>query len=215
MKTNRITQLILLLLLCASQALFAQDNKFTFTLEYSPNYSKLTDEWVDGKHKLSHNALLRLSYNNIGKFKPTIGISFLNTGELIKVDAYGHSGFDNLKFIYSHNYLVIPMGIKYTIGKVYVLPEVGVGINISNTTKTVTKFTNGDKKSESMNSTLNAGSFNKWSIPLSLSIGTDIDLLGMSFSTGLKGYYGLNQVIEDVPRNNHYYGIGLILAINL
>lgn len=54
-----------------------------------------------------------------------------------------------------------------------------------------------------------------FSIPVSLAVGTDFKLAGISFSTGIKGYYGLNQVVRDVPRDNHYYGIGLLVAVNL
>jgi hypothetical protein len=63
--------------------------------------------------------------------------------------------------------------------------------------------------------TLNFGEFNKLSIPILLSVGTDVELFGKSFSAGLKGYYGLNQVVNDVPRKNHYFRLGLILAMNL
>jgi len=30
---------------------------------------------------------------------------------------------------------------------------------------------------------------------------------------GLKGYYGLNQIVKDVPNTNHYYGFGLNLGV--
>jgi len=212
---KEIKYLILFLLVSTSQILFSQENKFNLTIEYSPNYSGLTNEVVNEKAKLSHNALLRISYNTNGKIKPTIGLGFLNTGESENSEIGGQLGIESIKFIQNYNYLIVPIGIKYTVGKLYVLPELGIGINISNKTKQITEFSNGETEKETRDAGLNSGEFNKLSIPISLSIGTDLELFGKSFSTGLKGYYGLNQVVKDVPRNNHYFGIGLILAMNL
>ena len=215
MKKNTINYLILFLLLSTTQTLLSQENKFSLTVEYSPNFSMLTNEVVNEKFKLSHNALLRISYNTNSKIKPTIGLGFLNTGELESSQDGSHLGIESIKFIQNYNYLIVPIGFKYNISKLYVLPELGIGINISNKTKQITEFTNGETEKETRDAGLNSGEFNKLSIPVSISIGTDLELFGKSFSTGLKGYYGLNQVVRDVPRNNHYFGIGLILATNL
>lgn len=41
-----------------SQSLFSQENKkYSLTVEYSPNYSRLTNEVVNERFKLSHNVL--------------------------------------------------------------------------------------------------------------------------------------------------------------
>lgn len=215
MKKNTINYLILILLLSTTQTLLSQENKFNLTVEYSPNFSRLTNEVANEKFKLSHNALLRISYNTYGKIKPTIGLGFLNTGELESSQFDGQLGIESIKYIQDYNYIIIPFGFKYNLGKLYVLPEIGIGINISNKTKEITEFTNGDTEKETRDAELNSGEFSKSSIPVSISIGTNLELFGKSFSTGLKGYYGLNQIVKDVPRSNHYFGIGLILATNL
>lgn len=208
--------LILFLLLSISQTLFSQENnKFRLTVEYSPNYSRLTDEVVNERFKLSHNALLRISYNSKGKLKPTIGLGFLNTGELERSEIGGQLGIESVKFIRNYNYIYIPIGIKIKFNKIYLLPELGIGVNISNKTKQITEFTNGEKEKKTRDETLITGEFNKTSIPISLAIGADYSIGNKSFSTGIKGYYGLNQVVKDVSRNNHYFGIGLVLAMNL
>lgn len=216
MNTKEIKYLILFLFVSISQTPFSQENrKFKLTVEYSPNYSKLTDEVVNERFKLSHNALLRINYNTKGNIKPTIGLGFLNTGELESSEIGGQLGIESIKFIHNYNYLYIPIGAKINLGNLYLLPELGIGINLSNKTKQVTEFTNGETEKETIDEQLVFDEFTKMSIPLSLSVGTDLELFGKSFSTGLKGYYGLNQVVKDVPRNNHYFGIGLILAMNL
>ena len=215
MKKNTINYLILILLLSITQHLLSQGNKFNLTVEYSPNLSRLTNEIVKEKSKLSHNALLRIGYNTNGKITPTIGLGFLNTGEFESSEVGGQLGIESVKFIQNHNYLMVPIGFKYSIGRLYILPEIGFALNISNKTRQITQFSNGETERETRDMGLNFGEFNKLTIPILLSIGTDLELFGKSFSTGLKGYYGLNQVVNNVPRNNHYFGFGILLAMNL
>lgn len=215
MNAKKIKYLILFLVVSISQTLFSQENnKFRLTVEYSPNYSRLTDEIVNERFKLSHNALLRISYNSKGIIKPTIGLGFLNTGELEHSEIGGLLGIESVKFIENHNYLMIPIGFKYSIGRLYILPEIGFALNISNRIRQITEFSNGETERETRDMELNIGEFNKLTMPIFLSIGTDLELFGKLFSTGLKGYYGLNQVVNDVPRNNHYFGFGILFAIN-
>ena len=111
--------------------------------------------------------------------------------------------------------MYIPVGAKINVGKLYFLPELGVGVNLSNRTQIITQFSDGQTAKITRDEPLIAGEFNKISIPLSLSVGTNFTVGDTSFSSGLKGYYGLNQVVSDVPRDNHYFGIGFILASNL
>ncbi len=216
METKKVKYLILLMVLGVFQSLFSQDNKkFSLTIEYSPNYARLTNEVVNERFKLSHNALLRISYHTNGKIKPTIGLGFLNTGELERSDIGGQFGIESIKFIHNYNYLYVPIGAKINFGQLFFHPEIGLGVNISNKTNQITEFTNGDTEKETIDEQLIAGEFNNLSIPISLSVGTDFKIASKSFSTGIKGYYGLNQVVKDVPRDNHYFGIGLIIAMNL
>ncbi|MEE9437776.1 MAG: hypothetical protein V3V14_02170 [Saprospiraceae bacterium] len=190
MNTKEIKYLILFILVITSQILFSQENKFSLTVEYSPNYSRLTNQVVNEKFKLSHNALLRISYNTNGKIKPTIGIGFLNTGESESIEIGGQLGIESIKSIHNFNYLYIPIGAKINVGKLYLLPELGIGINISNKKKQITEFTNGETEKETNDEQLNFGEFNKISIPISLSVGTDFTIGNKSFSSGLKGSYG-------------------------
>lgn len=215
MKRNTINILISVLSIFSVQRLLAQENKFLLSIEYSPNCSKITDEVVNEKYKLSHNALIRIEYNTKGKIKPSLGLGYLNTGELEKSEIGGQQGIEEVKFIHNYNYLFIPIGVIIKFGKFYFLPEIGLGVNISNKTRQITKFTNGETEKETRDETLISGEFNKLSIPLSLSVARQISIGGKSFSTGCKGYYGINKVVRDVPRNNHYFGLGVLLAMNL
>jgi len=206
----------LTLTFCPSSLLFSQEKKFGLTIEYAPNYSKLTNEGlIDEKFKLSHNALVRISANTDGNLKPTIGLGFLNIGDVVTSPIGGQLGIESIKYIDNHNYIYIPVGAKINFGTLFLLPELGIGVNLSNRTTQITRYTNGETEKESRDQQLYGGKFNKISIPMFLSFGTDFMVGKQSFSTGLKAYYGLNQVVRNVPRKNHYFGFGLILAMNL
>ena len=185
------------------------------TKEFLQPFSKLTDEIVNERFKLSHNGLLRIQYNSKHKFNPTFGLGFLNTGELEKSDIGGQFGIEEVKFIRNHNFLYIPVGVKINFDKFYLLPEVGFGYSISNTKKQVINYTNGETEKVKLDETLLVGDYNKYVIPISLIIAKEFGIGSKTISTGLKGYYGMNKVVKDVPRNNHYFGIGIVLALNL
>ena len=159
--------------------------------------------------------MLRISYHTNGKIKPTIGLGFLNTGELERSDIGGQLGIESIKFIHNYNYLYVPIGAKINLGQLFFHPEIGLGVNTSNKTNQITEFTNGDTEKETIDEQLIADEVNNLSIPISLAVGLDFNIASKSFSSGIKGYYGLNQVVKDVPRDNHYFGIGLIIAMNL
>lgn len=202
-----------LLTLFLSYHLLAQDNKFNFVLEYSANYSNITDELVDEQFKLSHGIVFGVSYGDNRMIQPTIGLAYMNTGNSIESTIAGALGIESIKYVYNHNYLYVPFGAKMNFGKLFLLPEIGLGINVSNKTRQITVLSTGESKVEEMDSQLNNQEFNKVSIPLLLSIGTDFKIVNQSFLTGVKAYYGLNKVVNDSPRNNHYYGMGFFLAI--
>ncbi len=199
------------------QPLWTQGNKTSLAFEYSPNFSKVTNASIllNQKYKLSHHALLRLEYDSGGKIVPTIGLGFFNTGESFKTEIRGESDLDKVKTIDSHNYVFIPLGAKISFGNFFVLPEIGLGIKISSTTKTINTFDNGETSVESSDNTLLSGEYNKFSIPFSLSIGKEFIIGSLTCSAGFKGYYGINEVVKNVPRSNHYFGLGVLLGVKL
>jgi len=107
----------------------------------------------------------------------------------------------------------VPLGVKFYFGKFYIHPEIGLGYNIFNNTKTTTNFSDGTSKSETITSRIPTGEFNKITIPSFISIGREFALAKKIFSVGIKGYYGLNSVVSDVPRNARYYGLGFLFGM--
>ena len=60
---------------------------------------------------------------------------------------------------------------------------------------------------------LNSGEFNDMTIPLILSVARKFKVKKNEIYLGLRAYYGINQIVVDVPRNNHYYGFGYTIGI--
>ena len=208
--------LISTIALLSFQILFSQENKFALTIEYSPNFSKITDEIVDESGKLSHNALLRLEYQTKSIVNPTIGIGILNTGEQVKIRFFGGQlGINEIKFIHNYNYVFVPIGVNINFGRFYILPEIGIGLNISNKTKEVRLLTSGEKEITVQDAQLNSGEFNDITVPFMFSYGNYFKIKNKLLVVGFKGYYGLNQLVKKVPRSNHYYGFGINLGLKL
>jgi len=207
---SKIISMVIILSIFLVQILSAQENKFSLSIEYSPNFSKLTDEIINEKYKISHNALIRIEYNTDGNIKPTIGLGFMNTGELEKSEIVESPGIDNIKFI--HNYFIIQIGAKIYLSKIFLLPEICLGYNIANKYLKVTNYQSGKKEIVIDDETLSLGEFNKISIPVLMTIGTELKIANKTFSFGMKGYYGIYRVVRDVPWKNNYYGLGIFLG---
>lgn len=209
--------LFTLLLLSLAQTTFSQENKLEITIEYVPNFSRFTYGGDINNFKLSHNATVRISHIAKGKVSPTVGLGFLNTGEIETVDFSNEifQGQIERENIYTSDYLYIPVGAKISFSKIYLLPEIGIGINFSNRIRQISKYPMANNKRNKQIISPDSEALNALTIPVLLSIGTDVNIGNHSFSTGVKGYYGLNPISKSKLRNDHYFGLGLILAISL
>lgn len=201
-------------ILFVNHGLQSQDRKFSLFIEYSPNMSKLTDEVVDEKFKLSHNAVFRITKYLDGKTMPTMGVGFYNTGEMIISDDLRTTTpeIDEIKYIANYNYVLLTAGIKQVLGKYYVLPELGVGLNLSNRTKQITKYADGRVVKENRESEIFGREFSNVVFPLFVGIGREFKLGNLDFSTGIKGYYNINSTVASSSRANHHYGLGILLS---
>lgn len=208
MKVFRFIISIFAFSILITYSLQSQNGKISLGAEFSSNWSRLSNAVVDEKFKKSAHSVLRLEYQSKSRFSPTIGIGYLNTGEQEEVELGGQLGIEKIKLQHNYNYVVIPIGVNINIGNYYVFPEIGVGFNISNKLKRKTFLTNGDNESMVEDERLNGGEFNKITYPIFLTIGRSFKVEKSIISLGLKAYYGLNQVVRDVPRDNHYYGFG-------
>ena len=217
MKQSITAFLIVASLTASYVSAIAQDNsrRFDLEVEYSPNYSKLTNEIVEERLKISHNALLRVTYLTGGRLQPSAGIGFFNTGEVEKDKIIGDSELESVKFIQNYNYIYVPVGIRVDLDNFYLRPELAMAIALVHRSKVIAKEIDGERRVYKSEAELASGEFNKVAFPLSLAIGKDFKLAKLSLSSGLKGYYGLNQVVRNVRRDNHFFGFGLFVAGSL
>ena len=145
-----------------------------------------------------------------------MGIGFLNTGSFARQEVTNNQlGLRRVTFFQNYNYVFIPIGAKISIGSYYALPEIGLAFNVSNKTRQITEFTDGQVVKETRDMQLNFGTHNPLTIPLNIAIGRNINVGKFSFSTGIKGYYSLNQVVKDVVRDNQYFGFGIFIGMEL
>ena len=207
-----MVQLILLLVILC-QPILAQPNQFSFSVEYSPCLSKLTKEQIPVSYKLSHNALVRIQYNTEGKIKPLIGLGYFNTGEAYNISTL-RADIDEMKYVYTYDYIIATLGGKYNIKNFYVLTEAGLGVNTINGLIRIIEYTNGEveKRKDKAQEPV-WGGFSKFIVPIFLSIGREFRIHKIDFSAGLKGYYVLNEAAKQTRRN--HYGVGILVSVNI
>ncbi len=193
--------------------LYSQTSKFHLIIEYNPNFSIITDAYAHEKFKFSHNVFLKSEYFFKEKFSGTLGIGFLNTGEKEVSDLGGQMGLQEISFIHDYNYITVSPGIKFYFKSFFINPEIGLGIHIlSQTTQTIV-YTNGKEEIKKADEKLISGTFNKITLPLLVSIGKEFPIHNIKLLLGIKSYFSINELVRGVPRNNHYYGIGVLAGI--
>ncbi len=209
----------LLLLFCfvgCLNTILAQTNKFTFGLEYSPNFSNITQEHfhffpgtVEGL-RFSNNLFLKGGYQLRPNLYATAGIGLMETRELLDLGISNYE-VDKVQSDFYHYYVVAPVGITYYIGSFFISPEVGIGWNINNRLKNQIYFWDGTVHIERED--LNQEGMNKTTYPVFLGIGYEINMKTYSILLGLKGYYSLNPQVENYYENWHYYGFGAVTGL--
>lgn len=205
----------LIFLFTAIQNFSAQEKKYVFQFEYAPNYAQITQEIIKATPKLSHNALMRVIFKPSAKLNPTLGAGYLNVGEIIKADINDPNGIKTLTNVHNNNYLMFPIGLKMNFGKFYALPELGIGLNLSNTITYIAEYSNGKTERDTDAEIVLTGAYNKISLPISLVLARGFKIKSHELSVGVKSYYGLNKIVRNVARNNHYYGFGLQLGVTI
>jgi hypothetical protein len=208
----RIIFILIVLFISFNHNLCAQENAFILSLDYSLNFSAITDEIVSEDAKLSHNAFAKIEYSLSENLSLVSGLGFLNTGTVIESNLGGTLGIEKFTIVSNYNYIIIPIGIKYYFGKFFLAPEIGFGILVHEMEKLTREYSDGSKETEKRKGEFYSGEINQFSIPLILSIGRNFNIKNFDFYLGFKGFYSLTEVVKNVPRNNHYFGLGLLIG---
>jgi len=199
--------------------LYAQSKSLDFSLEYAPNYSKLTNVRGfenQGKFYFSNQLFIKAEYELTRHFSITAGLGYVNTREKETLLLNGFEGIDYIDQYVNHNYILAPIGLKYNIGSFYLNPEIGFGVNIFHIgppTKQISVLTNGQKIVQRYNDNFTPNNFNKLTMPVFLTLGKEFELKKVSLLFGLRGYYSLESVVDRPFWGQHYIGFGLMTGI--
>jgi len=198
-------------------AVLSQTNKFTFGLEYSPNFSNITQEHFQfytgevGGLRFSNNIFLKGGYQLLPKLYATAGIGILETRELITVELSNYMEIAKAEADFFHYYIVVPVGITYHLGSFYINPEVGIGWNIDNRVEIQVYNTDGSQREDSDRRNRNGNT--NTTFPVLLSIGHEIKIDKVSILLGIKGYYSIKPQGENFYEKWHYYGFGFVTGV--
>lgn len=191
-----------------------QTSTFSLAINYSPNFSAMTNEVVPARIKVSHDVGATMVYNLTPSLGPTLSFRYFNTGEVTGGKISNHPIIQESTYTYSYAYLQIPVGIRVKIGPVEVLPEIGYAFALSQTVTSKLVTTNKTEKTKRPEELIN-GAFNNPVIPISLTLSSDVHIGPVTTQMGIKGFYSANIVAEGVPREAHFYGIGILLGVKL
>jgi len=193
-----------------------QTKNLSYTIEYAPNFSDKTNGPFYEDIKLSHKALVRIEFGMNKKIMPTIGVAFLNTGKRSgSLQLSGRPAGELSTIIHRHNYLIIPVGVKFKSNSVYFLPEIGFGFNVSHKVVLIHHLLNGETLKETLEFSSGSPELNKFTTPVMLSIGNDFKMGNANFTLGVNAYYDLNNIVNLSHLSRHYYGIGILMGVRI
>jgi len=204
--------------------MYGQGNRFSFGLEYSPNFIKTTgpEFHKDNEFRLAQNVFLLGQYQLFGNLHATAGFGYLEAREFQSIDIPPSNQFDLYKIESHlfHHYMVAPVGLEYKLGSFYLRPEIGVGWLMS-TTSLDTYYTGspsaGSSATQKHKDTDNWHNINSMTYPLFFSFGHEAKLKACTLILGVKSYYSLNSIGDTHNYNSsgHYYGFGVSLGVRM
>ena len=195
--------------------LHAQTERFDVSIEYTPNYSKLTDNFSNPGFNFSHQFFTRAEWNLSRRFGVSIGLGYMNARDRWTVFLEGQNDIDYIELYTNHDYITIPVGLKYNFGSWYVRPEISIGLNFSNPGRLMRQVTfkiNGEKIVSRWDD-FNQRNYNDLSFPIFFSVGREFKVKTLSVQLGVKGFYSLEQVVLENYWIQHYIGLGVLAGI--
>jgi hypothetical protein len=201
-------------MLFISVSLFGQKG-FQLSLEYSPSFSSVTNSFDNDGLRFSQNGFIKMESRLSKNISLTGGFGYMETKNSRLHIFFADFAHDKIEHVYSHRYVVAPVGVKVHFGSFYIQPEVGLAYNFSNITSQTTHFTSGIILRTRFNDTVNHASNNKFTTPLFLTIGNEFKIGTTTLLVGLKSYYSLNPMASSEldPKRKRYYGFGLLTGL--
>jgi len=205
----------------------SQMNRFTVSLEYSPNFSSITNPYShqytgpdgvlsfrqDGGFRITNNLFLKGGYKLTDNLYATGAVGIMGTREYVTSDYNGALGIEGVESNRFHSYVVAPVGLTYYMGSFFISPEIGIGWNVGSRGKNHWYYTDGSQIENEYDDEHDIHHINKTTYPLFLSFGNEIRMKSYAIVFGAKAYYDLNTLSEREFETGHSYGFGLLAGI--
>lgn len=195
---------------------YAQKNTFGASLELSPSFSTVHSKTFfdlgPTKYFLSGNVFAKGFYGLTNHFDLSLGIGFLSTKEFRQFP-FGFDGATHIDDYSSHQYFVIPAGIRCHFGAFFLNPEIGLAIGIGHPTTRSSYIQTENTISGSVTSFNfpNSPLYNKVTVPLMLNFGGEVKTGFCKLLFGAKMYYSLNDV--STYNKGKYLGFGVMTGV--
>jgi len=146
------------------------------------------------------------------KIDLTFGIGYFDTREFRRSYLIGYTIPQFSEIFITHEYLIVPFGFQYKISSFFINPGIGMGFSIHHSGR--------DDQYEFSSTPINSNQkdypnslYYSVTLPLTLNLGTVIDLKKVNFILGIKGYYSLTPISDSSFYSGHYFGAGLLTGI--
>ena len=205
------------IILCLSFIFFsaeAQKNSSQFSLQLSPNFTRLNLSSIQEKSKLSFNGSFLYEMGLNSQTKITGGVGYMNVGARVISIQSGSEFIDRYIFQDDISYLHFPVGLKHFWGNFFVQGELAVGIKLLNKSSEITVYRNGTTNTDD-NSAPIFTDIKTFNIPAFITVGHELGLNNLTVMAGLKAYTSLLPIVENMSSAYQvkYFGIGIVLGI--
>ena len=194
-----------------------QDNKWKFGFDYNPGITKTVAPVFSFEpqtgFQLGHSGFFKADFAIAKNLELTGGLGYLNARNTITshVFQFGEGGSH---LLLTHHYLMIPLGLKYSIGSFFIQPEIGFGYNIGNTTIQRSIGVGGNNKVK-WNDPFNNDDNYKFTSTLFLTIGQEVQIGKTTVLYGIKGHRSLRPIAPEntYPNGVWYFGLSLMTGV--
>ena len=202
------------LLLLLSNPMLGQSKRkkaAEFNFEYSPSLSSvifINDE--DPELRWTHNFFAKGLFYLNKNLRFTLGLGYMNTRyhtTLYIGSVHELNGITTTRYF---NYLVMPVGLKFNIGPIFLNPELGLAYNIGYH-EWKSGYTQDQMKIKVRSDEGKPYSLNNAVLPVFMTIGYEIKKKEYSILVAVKGYLSMSSIAYD----KHFYGFGPMVGIKL
>ncbi len=212
----------LLFLLISSSAQAQEDgSNRKFSLEYGAFSTRISDRPLTALGKFGQSLTFRMHQIINKDVELTYGIGYLQSGERVAIT--NDPIYIRVEESYTNRFAYLPIGVYLPSKDFYVHPEIMLFYNVSNRQRIeLTELILSDDPEEDPTTDitiqegpteLSEGSFSQFSVALSISAGVRIPLLDKyEVNVGVRYFFGVTQLITDIPRDYRHTGVGLTTA---